>query len=114
MIEVPEIGAPRPASHLHSSFAADVVEGAVARIAIEGVSAGVALIERADALGRLFMKLLLPGNPLAGGLPHAWNVNILAPIVVVVGPAATHARAHALHVSFLRSHGKCPVAVVSV
>ncbi len=59
VIEVPEIGGPRPATHFNSGLTANVFEFAVALILVQRISSRVTLIEFADFFRSFGMKLLL-------------------------------------------------------
>ena len=98
VIEIPEIRGPGPTAHFNAGLAADVFERSVALVPIEGIAARVALVEFADILRGVLVKLLLFRDPLSGGLPHAGNVNILESVVIEIGPTAAHSGPHVLDV----------------
>src|ERR1035441_9154411 len=59
MIEVPEIRGPGPAAHFNAGLTADVLKRSISAITIESAASRMSLVEFADILRRLFVKLLL-------------------------------------------------------
>ena len=92
-VEVERVGGPRPAPDVGAGLQRDVLEAAVAQVAVEAVAARVLPILGAYVGGRAGHERRRCGDPLAVGGPHVAGVDVEVAVVVVVEERRAHAGA---------------------
>src|SRR5208282_5047160 len=92
----------------------NILKGSIALIAIESIATRMPSIQLSYSVGSILVEYPLPGDPLAGCFPHAWDVDILVAVVIEIGPCASHSCADAFDMRLFRSNGERSIAVVAV
>jgi hypothetical protein len=113
-IEVPGIGGPRPAPHLHTGIHRDVLKCAVALVPIERIASHVPVVKIADCIGLARMKMGIFKNPHASRDPHASRVDVLSGGIVEVEPAGAHSGSRFVYVGLAGGRGESSVALIAI
>ena len=98
VIEIQPVGAPGPPAHRHPFLRGGLDEPAIARVAVERVTPGVAMPGRRQITPR--DKCWVLDHALARRRPHVRDIQIGPAVTVVIEPRGAHAGRHVCHARF--------------